>query len=355
MRIYKLLNKSKVLLLWAITGMCISLLLIFPKEIRNGASNGIFLCLQVLIPSLFLFMILAGFIVRSGLASRIPKFIVKIFGRLFGLPSACCSVIFLSLLGGYPVGAAIIDNLYKTGVLGNKESERMCMFCVCAGPGFLVTYIGAVMTRNLSLGYILLCSQIISLVISGIIARLTINPQSTPSTAKANIKEPIVIKDALVSSVSDAIRSCVRMCALVVIFSSLSEVFITLTKGNSALIWITALIEITNGIKIIAEGYPTALIAFVCGFGGLCVHFQIFDILRDIKFSKCNFFIFRILQGVLCALSTYILLKFYPITESVFSTVKNGHTTVYTTSVGCIILIATCLMFLICIREKKCE
>ena len=355
MRIYKLLNKSKILLLWAITGMCISLLLIFPGEIRNGASNGIFLCLQVLIPSLFLFMILAGFIVKSGLANRIPEFFGKGLGQLFGLPPVCSSVIFLSLLGGYPVGAAIIDNLYKKGALSNKESEKMCMFCVCAGPGFLVTYIGAVMTRNLRLGYILLCSQIISLIISGIIARFSIHPRCTQVNSSFKGKEPIIIKEALVSSVADAISSCVRMCALVVIFSSLSEVYITLCKGNSALIWITALIEVTNGIKYIADGYPTVLIAFVCGFGGLCVHLQIFDLLRDIKFSKCNFYIYRILQGLLCSITTYILLKFYPITESVFSTIKSGQTKVYTTSVGCIILIATCVIFLICIREKKRE
>ena len=353
MRIYKLLNKRKISLLWITTGLVLAVLLIFPTECRNGATNGMYLCIQVLIPSLFPFILLSGFVAKSGLATKIPKGITGIISATFGVSGCGCAVIFLSLIGGYPVGATTIKVMHKEGLLTDKDAERLCMFCVASGPGFLVTYLGVVMTRCLRLGFILLVSQIISVLILGILARFVIKSDTD------NIQRPVYrehncsISSAVVGCVDNAIRVSANMCAMVVIFASASEVFLTLTKENHSLAWLTALIEITNGTKIMAESYPATLLAFVCGFGGLCVHFQIFSALKGISYSKCTFYIFRITQGLICSAVSYVLLKFFPITQTVFSTIASAKPRLYTTSVGCIFLILTCVAFIICVRRKS--
>lgn len=352
MKIYKILSKTKVAILWATVGTVLCILLIFPTECRNGLTNGVFLCLQVLIPSLFPFMLLGGFVAKSGIITRIPRFVVKTICNIFAIPPCGVAVISLSLIGGYPVGAVTIRTLYKDGLLKDKDCEKLIMFCVSAGPGFLVTYIGAAMTRNLRLGYILLVSQILSVIILGIIARFTIN--SEYKTQSENLtKLPIKVKEALVYCVDNAIRTCAQMCVLVMIFSGICEIYVTLIKENPSLMWITALLEISNGIKFMAESYPTALIAFVCGFGGICVHLQIFVQLSEIRYSKCNFYIFRILQGLICAGTAFVLTKIFPISKSVFSTIKDGKAQLYTTSAGCIFLVITCIAFIICVRQKR--
>ncbi len=353
MRIYKLILKPKIALLWTTVLLSLALLLIFPTECRNGGTNGVFLCLQVLIPSLFPFMIISSFVAKSGLAYKTPKFIDKLINSVFKLPSCAFAPILLSIIGGYPVGAATIKELYCESRLTKSQSERMAMFCVSAGPGFLLTYIGTVMTRNLRLGYILLASQILSLIILGIIARFTINPLENETThAKKNMTH-YKAGEALVYSIETAIKTSVSMCALIVIFSSVSEIFITLCNKNTSLIWITSLIEITNGIKIISSGYPAIVLAFVCGFGGFCVHFQIFVQLKEIRINKCNFYIFRLFQGTLCALITSLFIKIFPITKTVFSTIEKAETKFYTTSVGCIFLILLCVAFIICSKQKR--
>lgn len=353
MKIYKILDKTKAALIWAFIGTILCLLLIFPTECRNGFTNGIFLCLQVLIPSLFPFMLLSGFVTKSGIITRIPNCITKAFSSIFGISPYGVAVISLSLIGGYPVGAVAIKALHKENLLDDKDCEKLIMFCVSAGPGFLVTYIGAAMTRNLKLGYILLSSQIFSVVITGIIARFTINTDSRKTTQCKVSKAPIRVREALVYCVDNAIRAATQMCVLVMIFSGICEIFITLIESNPSLIWITALLEISNGIKFMAESYPTPLMAFVCGFGGICVHFQIFTQLSSVKFSKCNFYIFRILQGLICAGITFLLTKLFPISQSVFSTIENGKPQLYTSYVGCIFLVLTCLAFIVCVRQKR--
>ena len=312
-----------------------------------------YLCIQVLIPSLFPFILLSGFVAKSGIASHPPRFISKSTEIIFGVSGSSFAVIFLSLIGGYPVGAACIKVMLKERLITDKDAKRLCMYCVSSGPGFLVTYIGSVMTRCLRLGFILLVSQILSVIILGVIARFTDNEDTTYSYTTPSAKSCCKVSEAMVYCVDNGIKTSAGMCAWVVVFGSLSEVFVCITTGNPSLIWLTALIEITNGTKILAEGYPATLIAFVCGFGGLCVHFQIFSQLKGIAYSKCTFYIFRISQGLICSFTTWILIKIFPISKTVFSTISNAKPQFYTTSIGCVFLMLTCVAFIICTRQRK--
>jgi len=60
-------NTKSFLLAIAII-FALSLLFIFPKEVQKGIGDGLHLCGEVIIPSLFPFMALAGFISRTGAA-----------------------------------------------------------------------------------------------------------------------------------------------------------------------------------------------------------------------------------------------------------------------------------------------
>ncbi|MBQ4568611.1 MAG: hypothetical protein IJA62_00915 [Ruminococcus sp.] len=352
MRIYKIFNKTKAALIWVLVCVSLATLLIFPKECRNGGTNGAYLCIQVLIPSLFPFMVLSSFITESGLSAHLPQWMNKATMFIFNLPGCCTLTILLSLVGGYPVGASGIKSLWKQKMITKDQAKRMALFCVAAGPGFLVTYIGAVMTRNLKTGYILLVSQIVSVLILGILTGLSAKREETINPC-SNAQIEIAPARAIIPSVTKAINSCALMCALVVIFSSASEVLITLIKDNPSVKWIVAMFEITNGVKILAQGYPTALLSAACGFGGLCVHFQVLSQLRGLGISKLVFFIFRILQSILCGACTYILLKFFPVSQTVFSTVENAQSKMNNTTAGCIVLVICCCAFLISLKGAK--
>ena len=64
----------------------------------------------------------------------------------------------------------------------------------------------------------------------------------------------------------------------------------------------------------------------MAGFGGICVHFQIFSVLGNLKINKITFFCYRIIQGILTAAFTYIGMLIFYDTKSVFSvgTVSGG-------------------------------
>ena len=127
--------------------VCISIL-IFSESCSKGALNGINLCLNVLVPSLFPFMAASSFIVKSGLAQKIGKPLSRITKALFGLSGSFAPVILLSMLGGYPVGAKGISELAKSGAVSQREAEKAALFAVCAGPGFIINFVGTSLYNN---------------------------------------------------------------------------------------------------------------------------------------------------------------------------------------------------------------
>ena len=348
MTTYKIVAKKKVLCIWLLTGLILCTLLIFPTQCRNGATNGIFLCIQVLIPSLLPFMILSSFLVSSNILCYTPKFLGVINRVLFGLPEVSLGVIFLSVIGGYPVGAFGIRTLYEDGHITQKQAQRMALFCVSSGPGFLVTYLGATMMRDIKTGYILFISQIISVIILGIFSRFAVK---TDDLHLPKPKPRLKVKEALIKAVNSSINNSLKISVLVILFATASEVFLTLTVENTDLKPLVGLIEITNGIKVTAGNFSAPLISFLCGFAGLCVHLQIFSQLEIIRFSKGKFYLFRAAQGILCALITWIILSFFPVAEETISTVSYAKPEINSGITGIIFLFITCLGFMISVRS----
>ena len=72
-------------------------ILIAPQAASQGVRDGLTLCGQVVIPSLFPFLALSSFLVQSGLAQRAGHLLEPITKLLFRLPGAAGSAILMSL------------------------------------------------------------------------------------------------------------------------------------------------------------------------------------------------------------------------------------------------------------------
>ncbi len=352
MKVYRTYSKSNFFITVSFFLAAILLLLIFPKDARNGGTNGGYLCIQVLIPSLFPFMVLSDFSVKSGLTDYVPGFFERITRCLMKLPKEAAPAIFLCLIGGYPVGAKTVKALYNTKRISKKQAERMCLFTVASGPGFLVTYVGAVMTRSLKLGYFLLIAQTLSVIFLGIVSRLFYKQEEEVNEKDSSIKR-LSFGEALISSVESAIKSTAGLCGLVVLFSAFCEIFITLCHSNPNITLLAAFFEITLGVKEICKTPSPLLLAFFCGFGGLCVHLQIFLSLKGLKINKVVFYLFRTLQGLICSIVTMTLYKLFPDVRAVFSSVECAEPKLKTSFLGCFLLIITAGLFLIILQNSK--
>lgn len=348
----KLFVKRKIIPLLGVTaGICLCIR--YAEECTRGIENGILFCIEVLVPSLFLFMAVAAYAVKSGIADTLTRPLGGLGKALFRLPSPALSAILLSMLGGYPVGARCASMLYEEGMLSMSEAEKTALIAVCAGPGFLLNYVGGALIGDRKAGLLLLTASVIGVIGNGVVIGKTV--KTIPYSGKNRI-DRMERKNLLVSSVGDASRSTFQMCAMVVLCSALIEVIASVSPDDHLTDIASAVLEITTGCQKMCGNYPLPLIAFFLGFGGISVHLQIYAAVGGLPVRKGLFTLFRLSQGIITAVSAYILLMVFPVKITVFNSADLPLTPSQSaTLAGSAALVFSSLCFLGSIRHRKHE
>ena len=345
------------------------LLLAYSRHAAEGISKGLACSAQLLIPSLFPFMLLSSFIIRSGVSDTIGRALSFFTTRLFRLPKEASSAVILSFIGGFPVGAGCVRALYDRGKLTQSQAEQMMTFCVCSGPAFLITGVGVLMLDNAGAGVLLYVSQLISGLALGIIAGRLYGIKS-PSDQNVTDKPMLPkqsLSDAFVLSCGDASRSILGLTAMVAAFSMLISVF----EGAGIAGALTELLKLSGADPVIADklflmltevtgacreisqsGCPLWLLSAAAGFGGLCVHFQIFSVLGDIKIRKSRFFLFRAGNALLSSVIVYIVCRSRTQTAAVFAPSDHIRTELSSVSAfGAAVLVLMSAVFVLSLKN----
>ncbi|MCQ2514412.1 MAG: hypothetical protein MJ089_04900 [Ruminococcus sp.] len=357
-------KKSGTTITAIVTLTLCGIVLIYSKNCAEGAVNGITLCLNILIPSLFPFMALSSFIVKSGLSEFLGKPFAKPMKILFGLDGCFAPIILLSMIGGYPIGAKGISALYSCKSVSAKQAQRAGLMAVCAGPGFLINYVGVSLYGNEKTGALILIAQIISMLIIGIflnIFRKAKNAKNSGSVKKSDNQKKIIVKNspvplstAIVESALDSAKGMFNICVFVILFSAIIKVLENFTGDGLLNALIMSMLEVCCAVHILSVNYPLIFTAFAVGFGGICVHFQIYSAMSNVQLNKGKFFLTRVFQGFLTALLTYCGTKIFPNQISAFSTstIQNVETGGGTIISG-LVLVVVSICFLYTLRNYK--
>ena len=304
---------------------------------------------KILVPSLFPFMVLSSFVIRSGAYEYAGK-IFSPLARILKLPKSAVSAVVLSFIGGFPVGAKCVKLLYENGNISEKQAERMMKFCICSGPSFLITAIGAIMLNNTKAGLILYISQIISGMVLGIVSGIFSDKESETIFSERK-PEKTDIMQAFIMSSSDGAGAIVELTALVAIFSMFINVLVSFGADNY---FLTSIIEVTAACRdIVEKGCPLWALSFAVGYGGICVHLQIFSLLKGIKINKSVFELYRLVNAILSSLITYFICQFFGDSLQTFAISGNANAELTSTSiVGAVSLIIMSGIFLLSLNGK---
>lgn len=329
------------------------LLIVFSEGSREGITQGTRLCLEVLVPSLFPFLAVTNLFVESGLCHRAGKLLKKPAAVLFGISGNLAPVILLSLIGGYPAGASGIAALRKQELISEDDAKKAAMFAVCAGPGFVVNYVGCSVYHSREIGLVILSAQILSVIITGIGMRLLTRP-SQHNSIRENTAPKIPFSTALVASVQTAAKGMLQICAFVLLFSAVTGVCAQLVRSDTALSAVYCTADVCTAVIQLSEQYPIELVAFAIGFGGMCVHFQIFAVLKGIHINKPLFFFIRIIQGLLTAGLAHIGLRMVVRETAVFSSSVVQRASSFGGSVlSGAAVVAVCICFLFTLKPYR--
>jgi|GEM_PF-5399091 len=345
-------------------------LFVFQKTMFLGIKKGFTFCFNLLIPSLFLFMVFSNFILNLNI--KTPNLLNKVTNVLFKLPGCCSLAIFMGLLGGYPAGAVGVKTLLDNKKINQKQAEKLIFFLVGAGPAFIINVVGVSFFGSKFLGLLIFLSQFLaSLILGFLISRFYLEKETTFLEENNKLEEKSK-KDLLkifIESVNEASKNLFYMCAFVIFFSAILSVlqkilessivsnFFNLMNINKEIIKsITALLfEVTNGCSLGAENHlPIYFLIFAISWAGVSVHLQIFYILKDLNFSKAKFIFFRVVHSIISTALFYLFLLF--IKDSAQTIIRKSPCKTLMSSFGfipsSIFFIITCICFILEITEK---
>ena len=305
-------------------------LLRWPQESMAATREGLKLCGNVIIPSLFPFFVLSSLVVELGMSRYLGKLLEPVMGPLFRVNGACASALALGFVGGYPVGARTAISLYQNGQCSKTEAERLLAFCNNSGPAFILGVVGAGVFGSSLVGLILYLTHIAASFLVGLLFRFY-RPADRPGRGVSTWGfQATPFAPAFTKSVTGALTSTLNICAFVLFFTVvlralfLSGVMSALSGLLSALlaplgmdqVWaqrlLTGLLEISSGVSsLTGEGglnSRMSLAAFILGWAGLSVHCQVMAFLGDSGLSLRTYLVGKMLHGgISAALTAWVM------------------------------------------------
>ena len=330
---------------------CLFVLFRFPDSAKSGVIKGLEICLYTIIPSLFPFMTLSTYIVKSNVLSPFYKVLSFPSRIIFKQPPCTTPVIIMSMIGGFPVGVKMTNDLYLSKQITEEQAHRLCLFCMNGGPAFVITTVGLSMLGSTKAGIIIYVSLCISSFLSGVFSSFVADRKMVFEDKEQHISLPL---SSLSAAISDSMQSILTICAWVILFSSATACLSGLNMNDKVFLTICSLMEVTNGCSLLAGKVSIPIIAGLIGFGGFCIHFQVLTFIKNMNMKYIYFFISRVLNGVFSVIITQILLMFFPVETDVFSNFDN--TLVYSFSVSLpafFVVIIMCIIMILDIDRKK--
>ena len=297
-----------------------------PEESVSAAKDGVSLCLNVIIPSLFPFFVLSTLAVDMGLITALGRLMEKVMQPLFRVNGRCAGAFLLGILGGYPVGARTAISLYSSGSCSKEEAERLLSFCNNSGPAFILGVVGAGIFSSSSAGIWLYLAHVIASILVGILFR-GYGRQTESSGAKYIMStKRTTFSSAFPEAVKNAFSGTLNICAFVIFFTVvirllfqtgllpllteiLGKIGFEETISESLL---TGLIEMTSGVWSLREmagdmGDKLCMAAFILGWAGLSVHCQVLSFIGTSGLSTRTYFFGKILHGIISAVLIWLL------------------------------------------------
>ena len=284
-----------------------SVLLLRNSELAIGyLSDGLILCAKTLIPSLFPFLVLSELIVASGLIRPVGRLLSRPVQYLFGIRGEGAGAILLGFLCGFPLGTKTAVALYRQGELSGEELCHLLTFCNVPSAAFLINAVGISLFHCRQLGWELYIITLLSaLLIGGFGKHFRKDPstnQSSPISHAPIPRKPALV--ALTGAVSSSALAMLSICAFVLFFSTVVGILTPIlspllpTAELSALCF--GIFELTGGVSHAATCSPTTapyLCAFLSGWSGLSVHFQVLSLCDGISVSFRPYFFAKLLHG----------------------------------------------------------
>lgn len=274
------MERKKAGLQCAAAGIGLLVLIFDGARALEGAQTGIQLCITTVIPSLFPFFVLSILFTSSLDNFCNPK--LQILSKYMGIPPAAASILFPAVLGGYPVGAKAVGDLYRNHRITKAEAEHLLSFCSNAGPSFIFGMVSGFFPERKTI-WVLWFIHIFSVFLTAL--SIPVEKEKTEDSFSPESTDGQAI-------IWSAAKAMCLVCCWVILFR------MVITFLNAWLLWILPVwlqvllkgfLELTNGccdLLLISDIHLRfVLCSCMLSFGGVCVLLQTVGVTKGLGLS----------------------------------------------------------------------
>lgn len=310
-----------------------------PKLSISSASEGLNLWFNLLVPSLFPFILISDLLVSFGFIDLFSKYLEPIMRPVFNVSGIGILPFSMSIMSGYPVGAKLTSKLRSMNSISKIEGERLICFSSTSGPLFIVGTVLLGMLGAPHLSSLMIIPHYLGSITLGLYMKFykkgsekKTNNYCIGKTPYKKSNNNYSIGFIISKSIKESLDSIAVIGGFVIIYSVVINILLSSNTFNliinkiSMIIYvdenilkglIAGIVEITNGCNIISKLNidifdKILLLNSIIAWGGLSIHSQALAFISTTDIKPSIYLVSKMFHSILTSLYTYIgYLLFY--------------------------------------------
>lgn len=282
-----------------------AVVLAFGGKSFSVVNEGISLWAACVLPALFPYFFITAIVTKLSSPKKMGRILAPLTKTLFNTGGVTGYAFLISVVSGYPIGAAVTCELKKNNLLSDAEAVRCSAVCSTSSPMFLTGSVGAIMFGDKTFGLRLFLCHLISAVINGFIFSFYKRKEKPYSSTAAPYGAHV--DGLLYEGVYSSVISVLTVGGMITLFYLITHLLLAYGILNPAIYLVekitgdarlsvgivSGLFECTTGLKQIASCgitfFTLPTVAAVCGFGGVSVILQSTAYLKKTKIKVAPF------------------------------------------------------------------
>lgn len=294
--------------------LLILLLILHGDDVISYTHDALFLCYNIIIPTLFPFFICSGLLIYSGFCESLSKIFAPFMKPLFGINPSGSAAFILGIISGYPLGAVTVCDLYEASYLSKKEAERLLAFSNNSGPLFILGALGVGLFSSIKTGILLYLAHILGAISVGITLKLLLKPAYNPNVGHISTQEKS-IGEIFSYSLTNAVNNILSICGAIMFFSVFSRILLDFVPDFYFKTFLLGIMEFAGGnFEIINSDLSIAQkiigASVITGFAGICVHIQVLGVVARSGLKIKTYILGKILHGLYSGIYAAFILYF---------------------------------------------
>ncbi len=303
------------------------LLLLHPKTAFRGAETGLLLWFNILLPTLFPFLVVTDFCMRSGLVESVFRRILPLFQKIPGFNPYLLYPFLLGILSGLPLGARLTGESVRHGFISVSCGQFMLTVCNNCSLVFLTGYLASQQLKEPSFAPALCLILYLSSFLSAFLCHLMLKSRkkntpavssqitseaSTTQYGNAASRDPVLV--LLNKATLESFLVLEKIGGFVILFSICSE-YLFISKSFAALL-ISAALEVTGGIRALCaydlpQNIKAALSIAFAAFTGLSGLAQTGCVINGTGLSMSRYVLSRIIACCIAFILSLLYFKYF--------------------------------------------